>query len=68
MSPFYRFSFFSGCAKIDRMFENYNDRLETFYEQKETLLPQKTKKTDCPGAPHTGCADPWYCRIWKWAG
>ncbi len=39
MSPFYCFSFFSGCAKIDRMFENYNDRLETFYEQKETLLP-----------------------------
>ena len=38
------------------------------YEQKEILLPQKTKKTDCPGAPRTGCADPWYCRIWKWAG
>ncbi len=68
MSPFYRFSFFSGCAKIDHMFENYNDRLETFYEQKKTLLPQKTKKTDSPGAPRTGCADPWYCRIWKWAG
>ena len=26
--------------------KHYNDRLETFYEQKKTLLPQKTKKTE----------------------